>query len=48
MSLRFGMELLRIEDPKRQAKAAKEIQKSPDRYRRVDDVKRALSPVMIH
>jgi len=39
LPLRAGLELLRIEDPKRQVKAAEEIQKRPDRYRTVQDIK---------
>lgn len=39
MPLRYGLELLRIENPKQQVKAAKEIQKSPDRYTNVQAVK---------
>ena len=39
MPLRFGLELLRIEDPKRQVKAAKEIQKNPRAYNNVQMVK---------
>ncbi|MDP2104659.1 MAG: hypothetical protein Q8J76_01590, partial [Desulfobulbaceae bacterium] len=39
MPLRFGLELLRIEDPKRQVKAAKEIQKNPRAYSNVQMVK---------
>ena len=39
MPLRYGLELLRIEDPKRQVKAAKEIQQHPGHYDTVQSVK---------
>lgn len=39
MPLRFGLELLRIDDPKLQVKAAKDIEKRPDMFRNVQAVK---------
>jgi len=39
LSLRAGLELLRIENPTKQVKAAGEIEKRPDQYRTVRDVK---------
>ena len=39
MPLRYGLELLRIEDPKRQVKAAEEIRKRPDQFRNAQAVK---------
>jgi ParB/RepB/Spo0J family partition protein len=39
LPLRAGLELLRIEDPKRQVKAAEEIKKKPNRYKTVQDIK---------
>jgi ParB family chromosome partitioning protein len=39
LPLRAGLELLRIEDPKRQVKAAEEIQKMPEKDRTVLDIK---------
>jgi len=39
MPLRYGLELLKIENAAKQVKAAKEIQKNPDLYKTVTDVK---------
>lgn len=39
LPLRAGLELLRIQSPVKQAKAAEEIEKRPDRYKTVQDIK---------
>lgn len=39
LSLRAGLELLRVEDPEKQVKAAEDVQKDPERYRTVEMVR---------